>query len=136
MGCPDVNEIGKARGSFCETRLSRIHGDWVRFFVLYILFLVRARRSLSPPGGDGSRDGREGEGLKAPSVQPPSTREIPSSKLQIGLPETAFNPATFFRENSVLNIQQPRFLPQIIRLQQGRFTRLIRIRHSSNLRHL
>jgi hypothetical protein len=39
-------------------------GGWVRFFVLHILFLVRARpvtgsRSLFPPGGAWSRDGRE-----------------------------------------------------------------------------
>src|SRR5271163_2143245 len=27
-------------------RLSRTDGDWVRFFVLHILFLVRAQRSL------------------------------------------------------------------------------------------
>jgi hypothetical protein len=83
---------------------------------------VQTELSEFTPEGDESRDVREGEWLKAPSVQPPSTREIPSSKLQFWLPEAAFNPAIFFSENSLLNIQQPRL------------TRLIRIRHSSTQR--
>jgi hypothetical protein len=40
---------------------------------------VQTELSELTPEGDESRDGREDEGLKAPSVQPPSTREIPSS---------------------------------------------------------